>query len=59
MPPADYLGLRSPRGAALPLAALEAYRYLLFSERPLVVREPGGALRIGGGPYLAAWGIRR
>jgi hypothetical protein len=59
LPAADYLGLRSPRGAALPLSALEGYRYLLFSDLPLIVADAGGALRIGGGPYLAAWGIRR
>jgi hypothetical protein len=57
-PAADYLGLRSPRGAALPLSALDGYRYLLFSDQPLIVADAGGILRIGGGLYLAAWGIR-
>ncbi|HAE23687.1 MAG TPA: hypothetical protein DCG47_15420, partial [Spirochaetaceae bacterium] len=56
---ADYLGLRSPRGAALPLSAFDGYRYLLFSSQPLVVSDTAGMLRIGGGPFLAAWGLRR
>lgn len=54
----DYLAVRSPGGAAVPLSALAAYTSLRFSQPPVVFAGNDGIERLDGTPFLSAWGER-
>jgi len=52
-----FIGLRSPRAASVPVAALSRYRRIRFKTAPLVVAGRDGRPMLAAAPFIMAWGI--
>lgn len=52
-----FIGIRSPRTAAVPVSAFDGYRRLRFKTPPLVVAGTDGRAMLAPAPFAAAWGL--
>ncbi len=52
-----FIGIRSPKSAAVPVSAFSGYRRLRFKTPPLVVTGSDGRAMLAPAPFLMAWGL--